>query len=73
MVLSHGVDTDEYRSELAAAVAETEGHKILTDYVRTCIEVEAVNYYLRNLSLEGAVTLVRERMFSGMKTLEVER
>lgn len=66
-------ETPEYKSEFAAAVAETEGHKILTDDVRTCIESDAVEYYLRNLSLEGAITLVRERMFAGMKTLEVER
>jgi len=72
-VLSRGIDTPEYRSELAAAVAETEGHKILTDDVRTCIESDAVEYYLRNLSLEGAIQLVRERMPNGVKTLEIER
>lgn len=68
-----GYDTDEYRRELAAASAETEGFKILSDDVRTCIESDAVAYYLRNLSLEGAIELVRERMFKGMKTLEIER
>jgi hypothetical protein len=63
----------EFERELAAAAAESEGHAILTDETRTLIESEAVAYYLRNLSLEGAIALVRERMFSGMKTVEVER
>jgi len=66
-------DPPEFHQELAAAVAETSGFTVLTDDLRTLIESEAVTYYLRNLSLEGAITLVRERLPAGVKTLEVEK
>lgn len=69
----HPLDAPEFQRELAAAQAETEGFTILTEELGKEIVRVAVKDYLRNLSLEGAINLVRERMFMGMKTLEVER
>lgn len=63
----------EFSSDLIAAQAETAGLTILTDELGKEIVRVAVQDYLRGLSLAGAINLVRERMFDGMKTLEVER
>lgn len=65
----HPLDAPEFQRELAAARAETAGFTILTDEVRKHV----VRTWLQELSLEGAINLVQERMFPGMKTLEVER
>jgi hypothetical protein len=73
VALAHGIGTPEYTRELAAAVAETEGHTILTDEVRAQLVADIRQDLLANLSLAGAIELVRERMFPGMKTLEIER
>jgi hypothetical protein len=64
---------NEFRVELAAAAAETEGHVILTNTLRDQLARDTMRLYLRDLSLAGAIDLVRERMFKGMKTLEIER
>jgi hypothetical protein len=73
VALAHGIGTPEYTRELAAAVAETEGHTILTDEVRAQLVADIRQDLLANLSLAGAIELVRERMFPGMKTLEIEK
>lgn len=63
----------EFYRELSAAQAETEGFTILTDELGKEIVRVAVENHLRGLTLEGAIQLVRERMFPGMKTLEVAK
>lgn len=73
VALAHGIGTPDYTRELAAVVAETQGLVILTDALRHDLNNEAVEIYLRNLSLQGAIELVRERMFVGMKALEIEK
>ncbi len=63
----------EFQSELAAAAAEAEGYVILTNTLRDQLANDTIRLYLRDLSLEGAINLVRARMFPGMKALQVEK
>jgi hypothetical protein len=63
----------EFDRELSAASAETAGFTILTDEVRAQLVADIRQDLLQNLSLQGAIELVRERMFPGMKTLEIEK